>query len=191
MNKQTEALKMAIEAMSCISQSRGDPLLKAIRACKEALEQEERTQRTMHCGTADAFIAMDDEHKRRWFVQSLRESQRRKELEDMLEQPAQEPVYFISGDTGWEQVSKERYDKERWDDDKWLLYTYPAPSWQGLSDDEIKGFKKTLRLRVDYWINHYDRKSGADMELLRKHVSEEAERIARAIEQALKEKNHG
>jgi hypothetical protein len=62
---------------------------KALQACKEALEQEERTQRTMHCGTADAFIAMDDDHKRRWFVQSLRESKRRKELEDILEQPAQ------------------------------------------------------------------------------------------------------
>lgn len=36
-----KALEMAIEAMSCISQSRGDPLLKAIRACKEALEHQE------------------------------------------------------------------------------------------------------------------------------------------------------
>lgn len=42
MNKQTEALKMVVEAMSCISQSRGDPLLKAIRACKEALELSEK-----------------------------------------------------------------------------------------------------------------------------------------------------
>jgi hypothetical protein len=68
----------------------------AFKLWKEALEQEERTQRTMYCGTADAFIAMDDDHKRRWFVQSLRESKRRKELEDILEQPAQEPVAWIN-----------------------------------------------------------------------------------------------
>lgn len=40
MSKKEEALKMAIEAMSCISQSRMDPLLKAIKACKEALEED-------------------------------------------------------------------------------------------------------------------------------------------------------
>ena len=45
MNKQIEALKMAIEAMSCISQSRGDPLLKAIRACKEALAEAEKSDK--------------------------------------------------------------------------------------------------------------------------------------------------
>lgn len=87
-----EALKMAIEAIDYKGVRDSEPywemMNKTIKACKEALEQEERTQRTMHCGTADAFIAMDDDHKRRWFVQSLRESKRRKELEDILEQPA-------------------------------------------------------------------------------------------------------
>jgi len=97
-----EALKMVIEAMSIsMVDTKGvnddgywtlnipySFASKAIQACKDALEQEERTQRTMYCGTADAFIAMDDDHKRRWFVQSLRESKRRKELEDILEQPA-------------------------------------------------------------------------------------------------------
>ena len=87
-----EALKMAIEFIE--NDVHADEYDWLIQACKEALEQEERTQRTMHCGTADAFIAMDDDHKRRWFVQSLRESKRRKELEDILEQPAQEPVAF-------------------------------------------------------------------------------------------------
>jgi hypothetical protein len=93
-----EALKMAIEALEDIHFGNMTPMAernwnKALQACKEALEQEERTQRTMYCGTTDAFIAMDDDQKRRWFVQSLRESKRRKELEDILEQPAQEPEY--------------------------------------------------------------------------------------------------
>ena len=40
MNTKT-ALKMAIEVLSCMSQSRGDPQLKALNACKEALESQE------------------------------------------------------------------------------------------------------------------------------------------------------
>ena len=95
MNTQTqEALKMAISALKdarhTIFSEWYEKHDAAINACKEALKLEERTQRTMHCGTADAFIAMDDEHKRRWFVQSLRDSQRRKELEEALESQEQE-----------------------------------------------------------------------------------------------------
>ena len=81
-----EALKMAYDWLNEYAPP------EVVQACKDTLEQEERTQRTMYCGTADSFIAMDDDHKRRWFVQSLRESKRRKELEDILEQPAQEPI---------------------------------------------------------------------------------------------------
>jgi len=98
-----EALHKALKVLNCLNNGRVYEtawVKGAINACEEALEQEERTQRTMHCGTADAFIAMDDDHKRRWFVQSLRESKRRKELEDILEQPAQEPVacMFVNND---------------------------------------------------------------------------------------------
>ena len=121
----------------------------AIQACKEALEQEERTQRTMHCGTADAFIAMDDDHKRRWFVQSLRESKRRKELEDILEQTAQEPV-------AW---GNPTYN--------YAVHHKVSPSWQGLSDDEL------------------DALNGSPMALEYSGLY----KFARAIEQALKDKN--
>ena len=175
------------------------------KACKEALEQEERTQRTMHCGTADAFIAMDDDHKRRWFVQSLRESKRRKELEDILEQPAQdffergkeiakwadkqneqpaqEPVYQV-GETVNPYGSNIKIKQpaqepvyivgKGWNCDEMpaegtKLYTHPAPSWQGLSDEEQWNFINKSDIPADY-----------DHEILA---------IARTIEQALKGKN--
>ena len=49
------------------------------------------------------------------------------------------------------------------------LYTHPAPSWQGLSDDEV------ANLIAPY---EYD-------------VHPDLDGLTRAIEQALKEKNHG
>lgn len=138
-----EALHKALKVLNCLNNDRVYEtawVKGAINACEEALEQEERTQRTMHCGTADAFIAMDDDHKRRWFVQSLRESKRRKELEDILEQPAQEPVAYIKqGMDGYFKLIfngnfKYKSIAAKWDDI--ALYTHLTPPWQGLSDDE-------------------------------------------------------
>jgi rubrerythrin len=135
MTKQTEALKMAHKSFMQLNErhprkDNGNGYFdEEIQACKEALEQEERTQRTMHCGTADAFIAMDDDHKRRWFVQSLRESKRRKELEDILEQPAQEPIHNCPN-------CNSLFTTE--------IHSIPTPSWQGLSDDEINKIVQTV-----------------------------------------------
>ena len=39
---------------------------------------------------------------------------------------------------------------------------------------------RMARMSADYWANHYDRKSKADMELLRKHVAEKFLEIAAA-----------
>jgi hypothetical protein len=39
---------------------------------------------------------------------------------------------------------------------------------------------RMARRAADYWANHYDRKSKADMELLRKHVAEKFIEIAAA-----------
>jgi hypothetical protein len=39
---------------------------------------------------------------------------------------------------------------------------------------------RMARAAADYWANHYDRKSKADMELLRKHVAEKFLEIAAA-----------
>lgn len=191
MNKQTEALKMAMETMEAtllVGQIPTFAIEQAIQSCKEAIEQEERTQRTMHCGTADAFIAMDDDHKRRWFVQSLRESKRRKELEDILEQPAQEPVAWYGKDTAFPNGNKIFVFNNKDDANAYglrksvsiqPLYTHPASSWQGLSDDEIQHLKYEY---ADYTL--YDEGDGVCPE-----VELEVEGFARAIEAKLKEKN--
>ncbi len=43
---------------------------------------------------------------------------------------------------------------------------------------------RMARMSADYWANHYDRKSKADMELLRKHVAEKFLEIAAAEREA-------
>jgi hypothetical protein len=167
-----EALKMAIDALEEIHVGNMTPMAEinwniAIQACKEALEQEERTQRTMHCGTADAFIAMDDDHKRRWFVQSLRESKRRKELEDILEPPAQEPVAYMYKDQPNSVLIL--YLPQQIPKSAIPLYTHPAPSWQGLSDDEILEIDKSIDPEIS--------------------IGKGKTLFARAIDKALMEKN--
>ena len=57
---------------------------------------------------------------------------------------------------------------------KTKLYTHPAPSWQGLSDDEINKIVQTVSDDMYPWKGNM---------LIGK--------IIRAIEQALKEKNNG
>ena len=118
MNKQIEALKMAIEALE--DWDAGHPICTSdlLQACKEALEQ-----------------------------------------------PAQEPVAWRNPNDDdrrhafmWNTDAR---DKEKY---TVALYTHPAPSWQGLSDDEIE----------DVWNRNWD-------------IGYKA--CARAIEQALKEKN--
>ena len=116
-----------------------------VQAYKEALEQEERTQRTMHCGTADAFIAMDDDHKRRWFVQSLRESKRRKELEDILEQPAQ-PIELKPAN-----IAKER-DEIYYAWRKYWAWGIPSKDGEAVFNANGDGFLAGW-LACEEWIN--------------------------------------
>jgi hypothetical protein len=80
---------------------------------------------------------------------------------DALEQPAQEPVaMYENGNVNWINTPK----------DNLPLYTHPAPSWRGLSDDEklaiIRKWKDAHTMRAQELIGLGD-----------------------AIEQALKEKN--
>ena len=103
MNKQTEALKMAIEALLT-----GNQYADAINSCKEALEQ------PVEVGDAEIKQMLNDIE---WYQMRV------KELE-ALEQPAQEPV---------KQKVKVLYEK----DGIQTCEILPAPSWQGLSDDEI------------------------------------------------------
>ena len=82
---------------------------------------------------------------------------------EALEQQPQEPVaMYENGNVNWINTPK----------DNSPLYTHPAPSWQGLSEEEI------IEKCAPIWgaiINTRDREETVD--------------FARAIEQALKEKN--
>lgn len=83
---------------------------------------------------------------------------------EALEQPAQEPVAWMPRVGQIEGIHKMT--------DGIPLYTHPAPSWQGLSDEEI------IEKCAPIWgaiINTRDREETVD--------------FARAIEKALKEKN--
>ena len=86
---------------------------------------------------------------------------------EALAQPAQEPVAWMSKKRG--DVSKAKmYFNEG--EEILPLYTHPAPSWQGLSDDEINNLHHKWIMNSGNKDTQYD--------------------FARAIEQALKEKNH-
>lgn len=129
MNKQTEALKMAI---------------KALEKCKEA------------------YLAGPNWQKVGYDI--LDKSQQA--CKEALEQPAQEPFGWVLDDGKTFETEKNDYH-ERYE---WTpLYIHPAPSWQrnkefvGLSDDEIHN------LMIGKNGVYYN--------------------FARAIEQALKEKN--
>ena len=86
-----------------------------------------------------------------------------------IKQPAQEPVAWISGGGV---LTKLKSEAQLWiikGGTAIPLYSHPAPSWQGLSDDEIR--------EID------------DLTLGAEYFEEQATEFARAIEQALKEKN--
>lgn len=87
---------------------------------------------------------------------------------EALEQPTQEPVAFRNKNTG-EFCTGGFLLNHGWDKEWIKLYTHPK-EWQGLSDEEIVSVFK----------------SGAD------HITGDLLiNFAKAIEQKLKEKNHG
>jgi hypothetical protein len=98
---------------------------------------------------------------------------------EALAQPAQEPVGYTEpadllsvpeGDTGlWFAKKDERYSV--------ALYTHPAPSWQGLSREEVESIVINVFIESDIEINNTKSCSVFECYL--------------ALEQALKEKNHG
>jgi hypothetical protein len=134
-----EALKMAIEAMTLPNNL---SFLMAITACKDALEQ-------------PSVAELNDEYLRDTYVQGL-------------SQPAQEPVAWMDSEGRFRLDFKTEIVRSIAAVNKEIpLYTHPAPSWQGLSDDEIA---KIIGKGAFYEWN--------DVE------------FARAIEQALKEKNN-
>lgn len=157
MNTQTqEALKMAIECLQLVEEydDYGINVAKpTIQACKEALAQPTMTYEQ---GFAHGYEAHRVEQELEQPAQDFFE--RGKEIakwaDKQNEQPAQEPIHNCPN-------CNSLFTKE--------IYSIPAPSWQGLSDDEIdKIYFKTF----DTW------SSEVDVE------------FAHAISQALKEKNH-
>ena len=103
---------------------------------------------------------------------------------EALEQPVQEPVAVITPDNYGEPrldfIVTFKYKATTAVNPDIFLYTHPAPSWQGLSDDEISHLKY---LHVDYEL--FDEgEYGTECNV---YVDD----FARAIEQALKEKNNG
>ena len=173
-----EALKMAVKALDLYdytgTQKESELYTKALQACKDALEQP-LTRDWKE--TIDERIAKDDAFKQ------------------ALEQPAQEPVAWMleykedEFDYWHKNCDEDKLALEMWFDaircdttehKIYPLYTHPAPSWQGLSDDEISHLKY---LHVDYEL--FDEgEYGTECNV---YVDE----FARAIEQALKEKNNG
>jgi hypothetical protein len=93
---------------------------------------------------------------------------------DALEQPEKEPVAWMDG-LGYVMSKQRKIETQGGVGDAYTipLYTRPAPSWQGLSDDEIFNCEADafLKMSHDTWeLDFYG--------------------YARAIEQALKEKNN-
>jgi hypothetical protein len=141
-----EALKMAYDWLTCVSTNNEDEVT---QACKEALE-------TPECNThpdAPHGFCRDASHSADRYVCEC----------EFWKQPAQEPVAWMNvkdklppqeinflsfSETFGYQVSMYSSNPlnstglptlERLKITKWMpipLYTHPAPSWQGLSDDE-------------------------------------------------------
>ena len=149
-NKTIEALHKALKVLNCLNNDRVYEtawVKGAINACEEALEQPAQEYLTR----AQQVIRANNS--------------------------AQEPVAWIKEiELGYMksniEIGKMDYRTNlglKPEPDDIPLYTHPAPSWQGLSDDEI------FELHHKWIINSGNKDTQYD--------------FARAIEQALKEKN--
>ena len=186
MNKQIEALKMAIEALERVDRWLQErhmgnltPLEKdALQACKEALEQPAQEpvawmeeyqsckvngdERLCHSDKVFRLVqllanqlsdcqSLCAKYAEKTVINGEQKIKEVRAIKEALEQPAQEPVALIRHENG---------------------NFSPAPSWQGLSDDEklaiIRKWKDAHTMREQELIGLGD-----------------------AIEQALKEKNCG
>ena len=169
MTKQTEALKMAIEYLTNIQLDyKGHELRKA---CKEALEQEDYEKRGL-------------EFENENFKKELDAA-----MTMLNKQPAQEPVAWMNDD-GLMGLYKHS-------DTSIPLYTHPAPSWQGL--DEYPTKQEILDSIFDAVYQSHKSWVGLSDDEIQEELKKMWDKglipsysivaFARAIEQALKEKN--
>ena len=158
MNKQTEALRLAIEALKGKTDK-----AQAIQACKEALEQPAQEYLTR----AQQVIRANNSAQEHCVNLKMDKCEHKNICEHCTHpapQPAQEPVAWMS-EGGIFTRTKEH--AEIWSNNGGKVtpvYTHPTPSLVGLSDDEVQEV---------FNLGHKTFKE-----------------FARAIEQALKEKNH-
>ena len=143
-----EALKMAIEALMSA--------LKLLQRFEPQIVGDDMTAWTV--GLRNQLSDLQHTLYSNGFVEGIQA------CKEALEQPAQEPVAWMAVDeiSGEYMLEKEKDNGIEWKP----LYTYPAPSWQGLSDDEMNTIIHEWK-PSNLWT------------------------FARAIENALKEKNHG
>ena len=177
MPNKDEALKMAIEFMGTLTIDVGIKTWnekhrkEAIQACKEALEQP--AQEPYQCHWVEKGKGHCERNKRMGFADDYGQPAQFG-AEYMVneggtgtvlrKQPAQEPVAWIYE---WEDETAAKLTFHPDSKAKVIpLYTHPAPSWQGLSGDEIE----EVLMNYEGW-GRID--------------------FARAIEAKLKEKNHG
>ena len=178
-----EALKMAIEAMDLYdytgTQEESDLYTKAQKACKEALEQpaqaitEGSQLSNIKVGSKSEKPSSPPAPKHTCtYSKTMNQEYPRKCIHcgevEALAQPAQEP-------DGWYMLPREKdidgyftvtkpTRQQKISHEPMALYYHPAPSWQGLNGDEIE----EVLMNYEGW-GRID--------------------FARAIEQALKEKN--
>ena len=150
-----EALKMAIKELS--QTALGDT--PALKACREALEQEPLN---LNCKSVQKRLATQ------WgYIEQPAQDffERGKEIakwaDKQNEQPAQEPVAEVIEDkfadwskphvaVKWNKVDFEIGTK---------LYTHPAPSWQGLSNDMVRAIGEKCQEEnrgILNWIDFYN-----------------------------------
>ncbi len=172
-----EALHKALKVLNCLNNNRVYEtawVKGAINACEEALEQPKPPEKTTSLKDVIKEFEKDPEMK------ALLDLARKQVMGMELKQPAQEPVAWMMLNEDGKEITISNSvlltTQPKWVQDEWLnettkipLYTHPH-QWQGLTDDVV----------ASIWMHEAVPMNGQDFK-----------RVYRAIEQALKEKNHG
>jgi len=172
MNKQTEAIHKALKVLNCLNNDRVYEtawVKGAINACEEALEQPAEPRLVSYApdgSTCTLNIDGEEVYFNREQLEGKEFFERGKEIAQWADKQAQEPVGVVSWHEGAVMGSIFPSSNMPKDGDK--LYTHPH-QWQGLTDDEIDA------------LEHNDFTCWGRDDLIV---------FGRAIEQALKEKNH-
>ena len=187
MTSKDEALKMAIEFMGTLTIDVGIKTWnekhrkEAIRACKEALEQPaqelvawtksiDKALETLEFYVGSVDTSTLHPHVKLNYEDFLSIVKSIKQFKNSIVNTNREIMYFgLSSKNEWIKISKDTFDFRVNNKRKMKLYTHPAPSWVGLSDDEISKVISDEQIPV--------------------RTGKTANRFARAIEQELKKRN--